>query len=524
MRLAPSTYARLRDKRGTVVLSKKKPAAKVVHLSAPLKGYSNLAALTEADPQLASILTNFTVEEDRITVRPGFIKVGEIAGNPPISSMVPFYGEPAKLAAAAGGGLYDLSGALLDDGYGGDNWGWASFTDLGDADYTIMVNGHDGVVSWDGTAFVTEAVTAPAAEAWIDVTKFDKVLSHMNRLWFADSDNLAVYCLPLQEKAGEVELFPLNALFKRGGHIVAIATWTVDGGRGMDDQLVVFTSNGECAIYSGVDTADFKLVGVFSFDAPMSKRSVLNFGGDLYVMVSSGLVPMTTLIRAEAEKLGKADQNVMSDFENTSRVNRALHGWEVILNHATGHTICNMPLGGGKYVQMIRHMQGQIWSKWMEVPSRCWGWVDNHAFFGSDDGKIYRGGKEYLNDDGLPINADVRFAWSSYRTATKKQFKLARLYVITDGFPRPFIDIEVDYNNKPPTNQPEITVGDEGGAVWDLATWDVDAWAASPVSVQNWQGVTGLGRVAGPRVRVAILGCSFAITGLDVIYEYGGLL
>lgn len=524
MRMAPNAFLKLRDKRGTASLVKKKPAARVVHLSAPLKGLSNFALLNEADPLKASILTNWTVDDDRITVRPGFIKVGEITGNPAISTMIPYYGEPQRLAAAAGGGIYDLSGALLDDGYGGDNWGWASYTDLGDADYTILVNGFDGVVSWDGTAFVVEAVTVPTAEPWIVVDKFDKVLSHMNRLWFADSSNLAIYSLPLQQKSGEVELFPLSALFKQGGHIVALATWTVDGGRGMDDQLVIFTSNGECAIYSGIDTADLKLVGVFRFDAPMSKHSVVNYGGDLYVMLSSGFVPMTTLIRAEAEKLGKADLNVMSDFESTARVNRALHGWEVILNHATGHTICNMPIGGGKYQQMVRHMHGDVWSKWLEVPSRCWGWIDNHTYFGSEDGKIYRGGKEYLNDDGLPINADVRFAWSGYKSVAKKHFKMARLYVITDGFPRPFIDIEVDYNNKPPTNQPEVSVGDEGGALWDVAEWDTSAWASSPVPVQNWQGVTGLGRVGAPRVRVAVLGCSFAITGLDVVYELGGLM
>ncbi len=30
----------------------------------------------------------------------------------------------------------------------------------------------------------------------------------------------------------------------------ALATWTVDGGAGMDDQLVIFSTNGEAAIYS----------------------------------------------------------------------------------------------------------------------------------------------------------------------------------------------------------------------------------------------------------------------------------
>ena len=195
-----------------------------------------------------------------------------------------------------------------------------------------------------------------------------------------------------------------------------------------------------------------------------------------------------------------------------------------MLNHQTNHAICNMPLGNGKYQQLVRKMPGQVWAKWLDVPARCWGWLDNHAYFGSDTGGIYRGGTEYLNDHGAAINADVRFAWSSFGSVQKKNFKMMRLYSITDGQPRPYMDMEVDYSNTPPTNQPETTTGPSGGAVWDTATWDVDYWSSVSQPKQNWQGVTGLGRVGGARIRVSVTGCTFSITGVDVLYEPGGLL
>jgi hypothetical protein len=263
---------------------------------------------------------------------------------------------------------------------------------------------------------------------------------------------------------------------------------------------------------------------VFRFDAPMSKDSIINFGGDLYVMISTGLVPMTTLIRAETEQLGKSDLNVMKEFEEVSRTHRDDYGWQTLLNHHTNHAICNMPIGGGKYQQMVRKMPGQIWTKWHDVPARCWGWLNNHTYFGSEDGKIYLGGSEYLNDNGAPISADVRFAWSSYKSVTKKNFKMIRLYSLTDGLPRPFMDLEVDYSNLPPTNQPEVTQGPSGGAEWDLATWDVDDWAAASQPKMNWQGVTGLGRVGAARIRINVSGCTFSLTGVDVLYELGGLM
>jgi hypothetical protein len=529
MKMFPAGALPLKNRRGTPtrLLNKGRPAAKVAHFSAPLKGLSKFAELSETDPMLASILTNWLPLDDRIAVRPGYIKLGQIAANTPVSTLVPYYGSAThKLAAASGGKFYDTAGVVIGPGpYGGDDWAWISYSDLGATDYTLMVNGHDGVVSWDGTTFTAEVITVPTAETWINPLRFDKVLSHMNRLWFADSDNLAVYYLPIGQKAGAVELFPLDVLFKRGGHIEALHTWSMDGGTGLDDALVIFSSNGEAVIYSGVDPeSDFKLVGIFRFDAPMSHNSVLNFGGDLYVMIATGLVPMTTLIRAEVENLGKSDMSVMDEFQTIAKTNRDSFGWQVILNSQTGHAICNMPLNNGKYQQMVRKMPGQIWAKWSDIPARCWGWLNNHTYFGDDFGGIFLGGTEYLSDNGKAIEADVRFAWSGYKSVAKKQFKMVRLYTLTDGLVRPFIDMEVDYDTTRPTNQPEVSTAPAGDAVWDVAIWDVDYWALNAVPRQNWQGVTGLGRVGAPRIRASILGCTYAITGIDVIYEPGGLM
>jgi hypothetical protein len=525
MRMTATGFLPLKNPKGTPIRAKGKPASKVAHFSAPLKGLSNSAELSEQDPLQASILTNWIVEDDRITVRPGYIQVGAIAAGTAISTLIPYYGVPNRLAAASVDKIYDMAGAEISTGYGSDDWSWTSFSNLSTDDYTILVNGFDGVNSWNGLVFAKEAVRAPAGVTWLLTDKFVKVMSHMNRLWFADSLNLAVYYLPVQQKSGAVFIVPLNAIFKRGGLVQAIYTWSIDGGVGLDDAIAIFSTNGEVAIYSGVDPAtDFKLVGVFRFDAPMSKDSVINFGGDLYIMTSTGLVPMTTLIRAEAEQLGKSDLNVMDEFEKVSKVHHHEYGWQVLLNHHTNHAICNMPVGNGEYQQMVRKMPGQVWTKWRDVPARCWGWLDKSAYFGSEDGKIYLGGSEYLSDHGAPIDADVRFAWSHFGNVTKKNFKMARLYAITDGQPRPFIDMEVDYNATQPTNQPEITLGPSGGADWDVAIWDVDYWASGVKAQYNWQGITGLGRVGAIRVRVSILGCSFSLNGLDILYEPGGLM
>ena len=118
MRMMPVGMLALKNRKGTALLAKGRPAAKVAHFSAPLKGMSRFAELNEADPLLASILTNWVVEDDRITVRPGYVQIGAIAAATPISTIIPYYGAPSKLAFASGGKIYDMGGVELTAGMG----------------------------------------------------------------------------------------------------------------------------------------------------------------------------------------------------------------------------------------------------------------------------------------------------------------------------------------------------------------------------------------------------------------------
>ena len=556
MRMAPTNQLTLKNPRGPQTRSKKKSTSHVAHMSAPLKGLSRLAQLNEADPLLASILTNFIVEQDRITLRPGYFQMGAIAAGTPISTLIPYYGANPTFVAAAGDGLYNASGTRIGThSYGSDVWQWTSFANLSQVKFTVMVNGVDGIISWDGTTttlpamdertraghpddfeglpevdpngFTYPELDVTALPPGFDVKKLDKVLSHANRLWFANSTDLALYYLPIQTMTGTMNVLPLNAYFKRGGTIRAITTWTLDGGAGMNAMLVIFSTNGEAAIYTGADPdavdGSFKLSGVYRFDSPMSPGCVVNYGGELYVFIGTGLVPMSTLLKAEEDNLGVSDQNIMQEFSDVSKTFRDNYGWSVVVNSQTNHAICNLPIGSGKYEQLVRFMPNPIWSKWVNVPSRCWAWLDNHAYFGSENGLICRTGREYLNDNSAAIDIDVRFAWSSFKSVNKKQFKLIRLYMMSDSIPQPFVDVEVDYATIIPTNKPDAPDVNPAGN-WNTATWDVDGWAVDAVPRQTWQGVTGLGRVGAPRIRASFKGSTFSITGADIIYETGGLM
>jgi hypothetical protein len=595
----------------------KKQAAGLKHVSAPLKGLSLSSKLSGADPLTATILDNWVIEEDKISCRAGVSRVVTYAAGKPVWCLIPYYGGVNKLMAATNFELRLLDGSLVKGGFTSDDWHWTSFSNLSAHEYTVMVNGADGVWSWDGnntsttpaavavtnlskanpavctvasadigkfvngmvvtiagavgtglinangqrvilnvgapantftlagvdtstatgpqtsgvtatppgTGVVKEAVTAPSFAPHILPAQFDIVMSHMNRLWFADKSNLSVYYLPIQQKTGEVVELPLNAVFRRGGHIRAMYTWTRDGGAGLDDLLCIFSSNGEVVIYGGVDPdTDFTLAGIFRFDSPMNKHCVVNYGGDLYCLISTGLVPMSTLLKAETDTLGKTDRNVFSAFFEQAFSYRDRPGWSVMLNPSSGRMICNLPLGSpNSYKQMIRFMPNPVWASWSKIPSRCWAWIDNRVFVGSDTGEVHEVNPNFLNDNGDPIRVDVQPAWSAYGSSTIKHFKMVLPYIITDGVPRPFVDFKVDYDTSDPKNQPDSPSTATPGGAWDVATWDVDGWAGDVRTWNNWQGVAAMGRVGAPRVMADIFNCKFSIAGWDVLYEGGSV-
>jgi hypothetical protein len=603
-------------------LKAKKRVADLKHLSAPLKGLSLSSKLTVGDPLTAPILDNWVIEENQISCRAGTRLNTTFASPTPVWCLIPYYGGLNKLAAAINNEIRLLDTTLVKGGFTSNDWHWTSFSNLSANEYTILVNGADGVWSWDGgntstdpapvavtnlsksnpavctvaagdigkfhngdvvmiagatgtglinangpkvlmnvgspantftlvatdtstaaapqttgvtadppgTGIVKETVTAPSYAPHIVPAQFDIVVSHMNRLWFADKANLSVYYLPIQQKSGEVVELPLNAVFRRGGTIRAMYTWTIDGGAGLDDMLAIFSSNGEVVMYRGVDPdTDFSMVGIFRFDSPMSKHSVVNYGGDLYCLISTGLVPMSTLLKAETEQLGQSDKNIFSLFFATSQPYRNRPGWGVMLNPSSGRIICNMPMGSANtYRQAVRFMPNPVWATWSGLQSRCWAWIDARVYFGSDDGRVYEINPSYFNDannDGSfrPIRVDVQPAWHAYNSAGIKQFKMVLPYIITDGVPKPYLDFRVDYDESLPSNWPDVTNPGGIGTAWDVAVWDADSWAGRQKVWNNWQGVAAIGRVGAPRLVADISNCKFAIAGFDVLYETGGV-
>jgi hypothetical protein len=601
------------------LLVKGRIASETATFTAPLKGLNLSTEQTTGDPQTAPILSNFVVNESSVDCRPGFRSFYSHPDLKPVVTMAPFAGASPQLLLATNGKLC-TTGATLNSGYLADDWSWTSFANLGQVDYLVLANGHDGVWSWDGgalptvapgivtvskltktnpatctvastdiskfhngdyvtitggsgtgmvnangphlitsvnvppntftlagvdcstgTADQTTGVTAQPAmsgdlvkemiigatgDGWFNANLINIVLAHQNRIFMADTVNLVAYYLPLQQKNGVVKKIPLNAVFKRGGTVRAMYSWSIDGGAGQNNQLVIYTDQNEAAIYQGTDPdTDFSLVGVYRFDSPMSKHALRQYGGELYVLISTGVVPMSTLMRAEAEQLGIADRSVLTEFQQVSSRNPAgVGGWHLGMDYSTGRMIANMPLGAANtYRQLVRKMPASIWTRFDNLPARTWAWLGNTLYFGDDLGNVWILDPLQLSDNGNPIHCDLQFAWSTFRSAAFKDIKMVRLYYTTDGNPQPFVDVKTDFDPSPAQNRPDVSQS-LFGAVWDVADWDISDWAAGELTYGGWNGCAAKGNVVAVRVTCDVLGCSFKVKGADVLWEQGSVM
>ena len=130
--------------------------------------------------------------------------------------------------------------------------------------------------------------------------------------------------------------FPLGQEFLRGGRLVAIYTWTIDGGNGPNDYLVFITSEGEVALYTGIDPNDataFTKVGTFYVAAPLGDRCFLRYGSDVLILTENGAFALSTVLSAIAADRSKSISDRISQaFAYATSSFRTNLGWEAIVH------------------------------------------------------------------------------------------------------------------------------------------------------------------------------------------------
>jgi hypothetical protein len=401
-------------------------------------------------------------------------------------------------------------------------------------------NGTYRITVTNATTFTYTMATAPSGNATVMGTytidyfitgKNSNTFAYVNlfkeRLYFVEEDSLNFWYLPVDSINGAVTKFPLGGIFKNGGYLQAMGTWTIDAGYGVDDLAVFVTSNGEVAVYKGSnpsDPTDWALIGIWNIGSTFARKCVFKYGGDILLLTQQGLVPLSAGLQST-----RLDPRVNITDKIFYAINQATDnyssnfGWQINYLAKYNMLILNVPVTSNTE-QYVMHNITKSWCRFTNISANCWEMSNEDMYFGGT-GFVARFYDSFA-DAGTNIKGFVQQAYSYFESrGQQKRFTMVRPILQTDnGLPTVLCGLSTDYETVELTNQisfnPAILLTGE----WDLDVWDNANWGGGLVTTKTWQGVTGLGYAGSVSMNVASQGIEFHWASTDYVMEKGGVI
>ena len=403
----------------------------------PTSGWDAISPITAVPADRATTLINLIPQQGGIEVREGYDNWAyniQTFGN--VESLLVWEGPNSrKLFAVLGSKIYDVTSpgdyTTSHDYIAGltitsSRWQQTMFTTSG-GNFLVAVNGADAPLNYNGTTWATTpSITGATAANLISVT------AHQRRLWFIEKDSTKAWYLPVESIGGAASLFNLGPLFKNGGALQAIGSWSIDGGAGQDDHLVFISTKGEAVVYVGTDPSSestWGMVGVFEIGTPIGRRCITKFGGDLVVLTVEGIMSLTAILNVGREQGDKA--NIAYNIGNAHVSATALYsgnfGWEMTAFPERHLVIINIPVveGVSSFQHVINTLTG-AWCKFEGINTLCWKTFGSNVFFGGS--MLVSKGFTTKGDFGSNITWECQTAFTGLKhPAMQKHVRMTRL-------------------------------------------------------------------------------------------------
>jgi hypothetical protein len=316
----------------------------------------------------------------------------------------------------------------------------------------------------------------------------------------------------------------LSSIAKFGGTLVDLDTWTLDAGYGADDNLVFVTSNGEVIVYAGTDpssSATWALIGVWKLGAPIGKRCLLKYGGDLLIITFDGLIPLAGSLQSSRLDPKVALSNKIQGAVSAAVTNYGSNfGWEILYSAKNTALWINVPVADGE--QQQQYVMNNITKSWCNFTgwnANCWATFNDDPYFGGN-GVVCKAWDNGYVDGTASIQTTALQAFNYYESrGVKKYFTRARPSIFTDGVPAVYIGMNVDFNVADTTASLSFSPSTVG--LWDTGVWDTAIWGSGLQITNNWQGITGIGYSGGIQLKSSSSGLQIEWAATDVVYQTG---
>ncbi len=363
---------------------------------APVEGWDAVSPLSEMDPQRAVVLDNWFPQPGYVEVKKGYVTnaTGLGTSSTPVQSLFAYNGLTVagnKLFGIAGGTIYDCTAAATATattvtGLSSSRWQGVNYTTSAGVEYLWICNGIDAARHYNGAAWASPAITGVSSSDIINVAV------HKKYIWGVVTASMDACYLPLDSVAGAATKFPLGSVMGKGGYLVAVGSWTHDGGSGPDDYIVFVSSRGQVAVYSGTNPAsDFTLVGVFNIGPPIGYRCLTKVAGDLAIVTIDGVLPLS---KALTQDRG-ADANIAITLRINNAMNTAaqsykdLFGWELTPFAKATMAILNVPTAENVSAhQYVMNTLTGAWCRFTGWDFNCFAVFNDKLYAGTNVGTV----------------------------------------------------------------------------------------------------------------------------------------
>jgi len=501
--------------------------ANTVTFPAPVAGWNARDALANMGKQDAVILDNFVPKNTEVVLRAG--SSNHVTGITGTVETLAVYAKAAgtySMFAAAGTAIYDATtagavGAAVQTGLTNARWQTTNFATAG-GKFMYMVNGADKPRLYDGTSWVAVDGASTPAITGVTTTSLVHVNVYQRRLWFTEKDSCRVWYLPVVSIGGAAQSFDLSSLFSAGGYLVAMATISADSGTGMDDFAVFISSEGEIAVYKGIDpssAATWYLVGVFTVGAPVGRRCVTQYGADALIVSKDGVLPLSkALLSARTNTSIAISDKIQEAVSASTSLYGSLFGWEITIFPEENLVVMNVPTSATTSEQYVMYALNGAWCRFRGWDATTFVKMGNALYMGMN-GKVMRA-YSGTSDAGNNIAGEALASFQYHGGMTLKRYTMARPIIATESANVGLVlGLNLDFDQTAPTGTPSVTASTSG--TWDSSTWDSGTWGGSFTISKGWQSVGGVGYCAALHIKAASSSSGLKWQSSDYCFEKG---
>ncbi len=457
---------------------------------APVGGLNARDSLSAMKPEDALILDNFVCRATTVDLRKGQIDhVTGFGATEVIECLMSYRAAPNdRMFAASDLGIYDVTthgmvGAKVSPCTQG-RWEYMEGGNAG-LHYLLMVNSVDPMKLFNGTTWSDATITG------VDSKTFSNITNFKNRAFMCQKDTLVMWYLDVGAVQGAAHAFDLSSIFMKGGSLLAILNWTIDGGSGADDYCVILSTEGEVAVYKGTDisnAATWGLVGLYSIPRPIGRRSMFKFGGDVIIISESGLVKLSSVLQAVAvDRQVSVSDKIIGLLNSAATLYKANLGWQLVALPSESLLILNVPVAENvTSIQYVMNTLTGAWSSFSAMNANCFLELGGRLFYGMK-GKVVQA-LVGTNDFGANITAKAKTSFNAFGSGgLGKKVNLIRVNYRTSKNVSVGLAITINYDNT--SYVTAVTSTPQTQSLWDNALWDTGRWADSDYIVARWRSV-----------------------------------